>query len=116
MKEQTTQLPRQFSDLASFIAEWGELETQNERYLRRQTLPMERLTAYYDAVGPRLKSIFEHLDRFPFGAPLPAPEALLLRVVLAMTEVAQAVEVFGQPTVPFAPENHSVKIEVMRRV
>ena len=77
---------------------------------------MERLTAYYDAVCPRLQSIFEHLGTFSYGLPLPASEELLFRVVMAMTEVAQAVEVFGQPTVPLAPENHSVKIEVVRRV
>jgi hypothetical protein len=66
-------------------------------------------------VTPRLKAIFDHLDTFPYGKPLPEPEALLCRVVMAMSEVAQAVEVFGQPTVPHVPPGHSVRIEVMRR-
>jgi hypothetical protein len=108
-------LPKGFEDLAQFVAEWGDLETQDARYLRRQNLPMERLDTYYKTVTPRLGAIFEHLDKHPFGQPLPAPEALLFRVVMAMSEVAQAVEVFGQPTVPHAPVNHSARVEVMRR-
>lgn len=108
-------LPKGFEDLAPFIAEWGSLETQDERYGRRQALPMARLQAYYDAVQPRLGAIFDHLDSFPYGPALPAPEALLFRLVLAMSEVAQAVEVYGQPTVPHAPPNHSVTIRVPNR-
>jgi hypothetical protein len=76
---------------------------------------MERLNAYYDAVCPRLKAIFDHLDTFPYGPPLPPAEALLFRLVMAMSEVAQAVEVFGQPAVPLAPEDHSVPITVLTR-
>ena len=115
MTQQATGLPAGFEDLAPFVAEWGDLETQDARYQRRQNLPMERLDAYYKVVTPRLPAIFEHLDRFPFGQPLPAAEALLFRVVMAMSEVAQAVEVFGQPTVPHAPVNHSARVEVMKR-
>jgi len=112
----TSPLPRGFEELAPFVEEWGDLETQDERYRRRQKLPMKRLDAYYDAVTPRLQAIFDHLDSFPFGEPLPPPEALLFRVVMGMTEVAQAVEVFGQPTVPQSPLDHSVPIQVMTRV
>ena len=108
-------LPKGFEDLAPFIAEWSGLHTQDERYIRRQGLPMERLQAYYDVVQPRLEAIFTHLDGFPYGPALPDPEALLFRLVLAMSEVAQAVEVYGQPTVPHAPPNHSVTIQVPNR-
>lgn len=111
-----TELPSGFEDLSPFVGEWGSLETQDERYRRRQKLPMERLNAYYKAVCPRLEAIFGHLHSFPYGPPLPPPEALLFRLVLAMTEVAQAVEVFGQPGVPLAPEDHSVPIRVVSRV
>jgi hypothetical protein len=110
------ELPSGFEDLLPFVEEWGGLETQDERYRQRQMLPMARLVAYYDAVTPRLKTIFDHLDGFPYGSLLPAPQALLFSLVMAMTEVAQAVEVFGQPTVPHAPKNHSVRIEVPTRV
>lgn len=105
-----TCLPADFEDLEPFIEEWGGLETQDERYRRRQTLPMARLLAYYQVVTPRLQAIFDHLDSYPFGEPLPAPEALLLRLVMGMSEVAQAVEMYGQPRVPHAPEDHSVSI------
>ena len=115
MTEPTALLPKGFDELAPFIAEWGSLETQDERYIRRQSLSMERLQVYYDAVQPRLGAIFDHLDSFPYGPALPEPEALLFRVVLAMSEVAQAVEVYGQPTVPHAPANHSVTIRVPNR-
>lgn len=103
-------LPPGFECLASFVADWGHLERQDARYQRRQELPMERLQAYYDAVAPRLSDIFGHLDQFAFGEPLPAPEALLLRVVMGMTEVAQAVELYGQPVHPQLPKGHSVGI------
>lgn len=115
MTEQVVSLPEGFEDLAPFVGEWGGLHTQDERYARRQELPMARLQAYYDAVQPRLEAIFDHLDGFPYGPPLPEPEALLFRLVLGMSEVAQAVEVYGQPTVPHAPPNHSVTIRPVAR-
>ena len=42
---------------------------------------------------------------------LPEAEALLFRVVLGLTEASQAVEIFGQPRVPYAPFPHSVAME-----
>jgi hypothetical protein len=109
-------LPGGFEDLAPFVSEWGELRTQGERHLRRQASPMDRLTAYYDAVCPRLASIFEHLDSFPFDAPLPEPESRLLRLAMGMTEVAQAVEVLSRPVVAHGPQSLSLQVEVMTRV
>jgi len=104
-------LPTGFEDLTPFIGEWGMCETQDERYQQRQKLPMERLQAYYDAVTPRLEAIFDHLDRFPFDKPLPASEALLFRLVMGMSEVAQAIEMYGQPRIPHVPLGYSVQIE-----
>ena len=101
--EQLVLLPDKFADLSPFIVEWGGLQTPDERFVRRQQLPMERLLAYYHAVQPRLDEIFDHLDSFPFGPTLPEPEALLFRLTMAMAEVAQAVEVYHQPTVPNVP-------------
>jgi hypothetical protein len=108
-------LPQGFEDLEPFVSEWGELDTQDQRYQRRQQLPMERLMAYYSAVAPRLRAVFDHLDRFAFDALLPAPEALLFRTVMGMSEVAQAVEMYGRPTVPKAPAGHSVRIVGLSR-
>lgn len=115
MSEPSAELPPKFADLSAFVDEWGKLTSQDERYLRRQELPMERLNAYYQTVAPRLPAIFDHLDQFAFGVALPEPEALLHRVVMAMTEVAHAVEVYGQPTIPHTPVGHSVPISLVQR-
>lgn len=108
-------LPEGFADLALLVEEWGDLNTPDERFLRRQQLPMERLQTYYDLVQPRLEQIFDHLDSFPFGPTLPEPEALLFRLAMAMAEVAQAVEVYGQPTVPNVPADCRFTIAPVER-
>ena len=105
-----TALPEKFAFLQPFVATWGNLHTQNERYLKRQQLAYAELEAFHGALAHRLEEVFSHLDGFDPDA-LPEREALLLRVVLGLTEAAQAVEVFGQPRVPYAPDGHSVKME-----
>jgi len=106
----TVKLPGGFEHLASFAAEWGGLETQEERYLKRQYSSMKDLKAFYEAAAPRLDEIFDHLDKFPMDA-LPASEALLYRTAMGLTETAMAIEVFGQPGVPYAPFPHKMAIE-----
>jgi len=103
-------LPEHFAFLAPFIAAWGSLKTQDERYRRRQELPQGELEAFHAALAPRLEEVFSHLDLFD-PQHLPESEALLLRVVLGLTEASQAVEIFGQPRVPFAPYPHSVTMD-----
>jgi hypothetical protein len=103
-------LPSGFEFLEPYVSVWGSLRTQNERYLRRQSLPYAELEAFHAALAPRLEEVFLHLDKFPPNA-LPEPEALLIRTVLGLTEASQAVEVFGQPRVPYAPYPHEVKQE-----
>jgi hypothetical protein len=100
----------QFAFLEPFVATWGNLTTQDERYRKRQEMPQGELEAFHAALAPRLEEIFDHLDQFDPNA-LPEAEALLFRVVLGLTEASQAVEIFGQPRVPFAPMSHSVDIE-----
>ena len=102
-------LPAGFDDLAPFAAVWGRLETQEERYLQRQKSSMAELKAFYHATAPRLEEIFGHLDQFAMDA-LPEAEALLYRTALGLTEAAMAVEVFGQPCVPYAPFPHQMAI------
>lgn len=103
-------LPEQFAFLEPFVADWGHLRTQDERYRKRQELAQEQLEAFHAALAPRLEAVFQHLDRFD-PADLPPAEALLYRVVLGLTEASQAVEILGQPRVPHAPWPHSVRIE-----
>jgi hypothetical protein len=106
----TVSLPSQFAFLEPFAAVWGDLRTQNERYLKRQQLPQAELEAFHAALAHRLEEVFAYLDGFAPDA-LPEPEALLFRTVLGLTEASQAVEVFGQPRVPYAPYPHSVSQE-----
>ncbi len=103
-------LPQQFAFLEPFAANWGGLRSQDERYRKRQELAQGELEALHAALAPRLEEVFKHLDQFDPQA-LPEAEALLFRVVLGLTEAAQAVEIFGQPRVPHAPFPHSVQME-----
>ena len=105
-----TQLPEKFAFLQPFVATWGHLHTQNERYLKRQELPFAELQTFHEVLAPRLEEVFSYLDGFDPDA-LPEPEALLFRVVLGLTEAAQAVEIFGQSRVPYAPAGHTVNID-----
>jgi hypothetical protein len=105
-----TSLPAQFAFLEPFVANWGGLFTQDERYARRQELAQGELEAFHAALAPRLEEVFTHLDQFDPAA-LPEAEALLFRVALGLTEAAQAVEILGQPRVPHAPFPHSVQME-----
>jgi hypothetical protein len=100
-------LPEQFAFLEPFALTWGDLRTQNERYLKRQSLPFAELQAFHSILAHRLEEVFTYLDKFPPDA-LPEAEARLFRTVLGLTEVSQAVEVFGQPRVPNVPYPHSV--------
>lgn len=110
MSDVTEALPAGFENLAPYAVTWGKLDSQKDRYLLRQSSSMVELKAFYDATAPRLDEIFDHLDKFPMDK-LPEPEALLYRTVLGLTEVAQAIEVFNQPGVPYAPFPHHMAIE-----
>lgn len=102
-----TTLPDQFSALQPFAETWGKLETASERYLLRQSLAMDELRAFHDAAARRLDEIFDYLDSFPEGD-LPEAEACLYRTVMGLSEVMQAVEIFGSPRVKNAPYPHHI--------
>lgn len=103
-------LPEQFAFLEPFATVWGDLRDQNERYLKRQELSQGELEAFHAILAPRLEEVFAYLDQFDPVA-LPEAEARLFRTVLGLTEASQAVEIFRQPRVPFAPYPHTVKME-----
>jgi hypothetical protein len=103
-------LPEAFAFLEPFVATWGGLRTQDERYRKRQELAQGELEAFHAELAPRLEEVFSHLDQFDPQA-LPEAEALLFRVVLGLTEASQAVEILGQPRVANAPFPHSVQME-----
>lgn len=101
-------LPAAFADLEPLLAKWGRLETAQERYLVRQQSRMEDLQRFYDAIAPRIGEVLAHLDQFPHDRPLPAAEEALFRLALGLTEAAPAIEIYGQPEVPFVPKPHVV--------
>ena len=101
-------LPPAFADLQPFVETWGALETQEERYLVRQRSSMKELRRFYDALAPRVEAALDHLDRFPIDAPLPPAEEALFRLALGLSEASLAIEVYGEPGVPFVPTPHVV--------
>jgi hypothetical protein len=105
-----TPLPKQFAFLEPFAVVWGDLRDQSERYLMRQQCSQDQLAAFHAALAPRLEEVFSFLDGFDPQA-LPEPVARLYRTVLGLTEVSQAVEIFGQPGVPHTPYPHRVTME-----
>ncbi len=102
-------LPVGFESLIPFLVEWENLETEDQRYQLREQKSMVQLQEFYDAVAPVLESIFHHLDQFPYDQ-LPAPEERLFRLALGLAEVAQAIEVIGEPTVPTLPAGYLIQV------
>lgn len=97
-------LPDSFKDLQLLADEWA-LPTEQERNRKRISSSMEEIQAFYMALIPRAADALEYLEPFPCSniaateGGLPGAERKLLELLLALAEVAPAVEVFGQPTV-----------------
>ncbi len=69
------------------------------RYAARVHSSQAELEAFYAALAPDIEAIAAHLDAFPPDA-LPLPQMRLLQLVLAFMDIAPAVELYHQPTVP----------------
>lgn len=89
-------LPKPFGDLEPF-AGWA-LGSEREREERRLASTIEELRAFYDAVTPRIAAIVSYLNGFALDE-MPAPARTLLDLALSWTEIASAVEIYGQPRV-----------------
>jgi hypothetical protein len=90
------QLPVQFQDLESYRG-WS-LPTARARRVKRESSTMGEITAFYDAMLPRMEEILLYLDRFPL-ANNPADVQALLYLTFSLAEVAPAVEMYGEPAV-----------------
>jgi hypothetical protein len=96
-------LPPGFEALAALTAEWA-LETQAERYAKRQASSAEDIKAFYDAMLPEMERILAEIDKYPLGE-LPETHRALFSMALAVAEIAPHVELYrGSPKVPFAFE------------
>ena len=82
-------LPALFADLELFI-DWS-LTRERERTEKREASTMDDVSAFYDAVFPRMEEIVKHLDAFPFDA-LPEKEHRLYLLTLSLVEVSNLVE------------------------
>jgi len=89
-------LPGPFVDLTPYLA-WS-LPTERERSAKRQSSTMAEITAFYQALLPRMDEVLSHLAQFS-PERVPADVQRLLYLALALAEVAPAVENYGQPSV-----------------
>jgi hypothetical protein len=104
-------LPEGFADLESFVADWGGLDTAEQRYLKRQASPADALRAFYETMTPRIGAVLSHLDRHPVDEALPPKEATLFRVALGFGEAAAAIEIHGQPRIAYVDAPHHVRVD-----
>jgi hypothetical protein len=93
----TSSLPEGFEALAPFVADWA-LGDAAGRMAKRQASTIEEIRCFYDAMLPLGEKALEHLRQFQLGA-LPLESERLLKLMLALAEVAPAVEWYEDPRV-----------------
>lgn len=103
-------LPPEFADLERFVAYW-DTPTSEERIGRRTNASMAVINDFYTTVQPRASEVLAYLDRYTLDT-LPDDAARLFRLLLALTHASIAVEMHGQPRVPFS--THPTAIRLLR--
>ena len=91
-------LPAGFEQVEPWVAEWV-LPDAQARMAKRQSGSMEQLKGFYEAMLPFGEAALAHLRELRLGD-LPPESERLLKLMLALAEVAPAVEWYGQPRVP----------------
>jgi hypothetical protein len=106
-------LPPDFADLAPYL-HWA-LPTEVARSQLRRDSKLSDLTAFYQAMLPRLPAMLSHLNECPLDA-LPDAELNLFRISLSFAEVAPFVEQYNRTVIPlmfderrFAPLHDSAE-------
>lgn len=96
-------LPDGFEYLEPFV-EWA-LPTERARNSKRLASSMEEIQKFYDAMFAHAEEAITYLNKFPLHD-MPEKEKRLMNMVLALAEVANAVELFHEPGVidGFPPE------------
>lgn len=90
-------LPRGFAAIEPHVANWV-LPDAAARMARRQASPIDELNAFYEAMLPMGEAALAWLRGYELGA-LPPEGERLLKLMLALAEVAPAVEWYDQPMV-----------------
>ena len=93
----TNELPTEFHQFTSFVAEWA-LATEQERHQKRVGSRLDVVQAFNRAIAPRIHDIIAHLNRFPGADPdtLPPPERNLYNLALAFMETSHPVDLHWQ--------------------
>lgn len=92
-----TALPAGFTDLERFVADWVRPDAA-ARMARRQSSAIEEIRVFYDAMLARGEDALAWLRGYELGA-LPPEGERLLKLMLALAEVAPAVEWYNDPRV-----------------
>ncbi len=97
------------AEIQDYVDQWA-LATETDRIKKRTGSTLEELTAFYEAVLPRLREIILFLDQFPLKQ-IPAAYLPLTYVALSMIEVDQAVNKWKSPILPEAvdPSTYIIK-------
>jgi hypothetical protein len=90
-------VPPGFEAAQPFVAEWV-LPDAAARMAHRQASTIADLRRFYETMLPLGEAALAHLRQFALGAVPPDAERLL-KLMLALAEVAPAVEWYGQPRV-----------------
>lgn len=105
-----TTLPAGFQDLEPFVAYWAG-ETTDARLQARCAADMPEIRRFYDAMIDRAEAALTYLDPLPLDA-MPDNAQRLMRLVLALSQVAVAVEIHGQPRAPNTPWPNTIRLVV----
>jgi len=90
-------LPAGFETLEEFVDGWV-LPDAVARMIRRQGSSIEEIRGFYDAMLPQGEAALAYLRQYPLGA-LPPEGERLLKLMLALAEIAPAVEWYNGPQV-----------------
>lgn len=93
----STLLPAGFEQLESCVAEWV-LPDAAARMAKRQASTIAELRAFYGAMLPMGEAALAWLRGYELGA-LPLEGERLLKLMLALAEIAPAVEWYDDPRV-----------------
>ena len=89
-------LPSAFDDLEPFVS-WA-LAKEQERTSKRLACSIEDIQAFYDTMSARIEAAMEYLNQLPLDNMPPEAERLF-HMSLSLMEVANAVEMFHNPSV-----------------
>ena len=91
-------LPVGFETLEEFVDGWV-LPDAVARMTRRQGSSIEDIKRFYDVMLPQGEAALAYLRQYPLGE-LPPEGERLLKLMLALAEIAPAVEWYNGPQVP----------------